>query len=308
MDLKPLERISPVERLLLQTVLLEDVRAVDAFRQWRDCVDIEHIDGNSQRLMPLLARRLEEVGPTDPVRALVRGMYRHAWVKNQLIVRDVGSLAAALGQRGVPALALKGVALVPYYGDDWGSRPMFDVGLCVRVGQLAEAVAVLDEEGWRPLFGRSAEWRLSRVAHRRHSFAFRRDAEYQLNLHWHVLHRSLSRRADDHFWANAVPFDLAGVDVLTLALPHLLLQVMAHGTRKSTPDHMQWVVDAVHILRSTDDPSLAARLGEVADELGRVSTVRVALETIGCLLSEPRVEPLLAQLGRKRPRVSAPID
>ena len=105
-----------------------------------------------------------------------------------------------------------------------------------------------------------------------------------------------------------MPFDLAGVDVLTLALPHLLLQVMAHGTRKSTPDHMQWVVDAVHILRSTDDPSLAARLGEVADELGRVSTVRVALETIGCLLSEPRVEPLLAQLGRKRPRVSAPID
>jgi hypothetical protein len=173
---------------------------------------------------------------------------------------------------------------------------MFDAGLCVHANQLAQAVTVLREEGWHSQFRRSAEWLLSRVRPRRHAFAFARDFEHEIGLRAGVLHGSLAGRTDNRFWASAVPVDIAGIDSLTLARPDLLLHVIADSARTSIRDPMQWIVDAVHVLRSTDDADLAVRLDEAAREYGQVPTVRTALETIGCLLSEPRVKPLIELL------------
>src|SRR5688572_8020735 len=116
-----LERIAPPQRLLLRSVLCEADAAGEAFAEWRRRVDLDLIDPESNRLLPLLARRLDDIAPTDPVRDRVRGIYRHAWVRNQLILRDAASLARALGDGGVPVLVLKGAALLRYYGNDWGS-------------------------------------------------------------------------------------------------------------------------------------------------------------------------------------------
>ena len=45
----------------------------------------------------------------------------------------------ALASAGIASLALKGAALAPYYGNDPGARPMFDVDLVVDTGSFNEA-------------------------------------------------------------------------------------------------------------------------------------------------------------------------
>jgi len=298
-----LERIRPDQRLLLQAVLRRDDRSLVAYREWRRVVVIEDIDGESHRLMPLLARRLDDIGPDDPVRDLVRGIYRHAWVKSQLMAREAAAAATALQGSNIDVLALKGAALVPHYGGDWGSRPMFDLDLLVRADALSNALDVLDDAGWRPLQGRSSAWVRSRLAARRHSCAISRDGELEIDLHWHVLGGSLGPRADDRFWADAVPLEIAGASVLALSRPDLLLHVLVHGTRDARRGYVQWVADAVHVLRSEGGDDLAPRLAQAAREHGQVNTVRAALQTVEHLIDEPQVAPLLAALAHTRPTV-----
>lgn len=298
-----LERIEPNQRLLLRSVLCDAGPAGEAFAEWRSRVDIDRLDPEANRLLPLLARRLDDIAPDDPVRGLVRGVYRHAFVRNQLILRDATSLAAALRDRGVPVLVLKGAALFPHYGNDWGRRPMFDVDLLVPARQLDIALGVLDSLGFRPRHGVSAAWLRTRVVGRRHSFPLSRDVDQQLDLHWHVLGGSLGPHADDDFWANAVPFDLHGVDVLALSPSDLLLHVVAHGTRSRERGYLQWIADTVHVARSADTAALADRLADQARRHGLVTTVRAALETIEQTVDEPQLRPLLDRSASTRPRI-----
>src|SRR5688572_11930024 len=171
-----LKRITPDERLLLGAVLCSDESvAHQAFRDWRDRVVIEDLDDRSHRLLPLLARRMGDLAPSDPVRDLIRGTYRLAWVKNQLLARSVASVSASLSDDGVPVIALKGAALTRYYGD-WGARPMYDIDLLVPLGRVEAAFEALKDDGWIPHGGMSVDWVMSRVVPRRHSFPFSRGA------------------------------------------------------------------------------------------------------------------------------------
>lgn len=293
-----LERMAPEQRLLLRSVLCEEDAARRAFNDWRGRVDIDDLDHHSNRLLPLLARRLGEIAPDDPLRARIRGIYRHAWVKNQLLTRDAAASATALHARGVDVIILKGGALLPYYGNDWGARPMYDVDLLVPVDHLENALDVLRDQGWMPRGGATSHWIKSRVVPRRHSFPLSRDEDQELDLHWNVLGDSLGPNADVDFWEHAVPLEMAGVEVRALSPPDLLLHVIAHGAASSQAA-MQWIADAVHVLRDSNG-EMADRLAEQARRHSVVDTMRAALEAIELAVDEPRAAPILRRLSRTR--------
>ena len=295
-----LDRISADERLLLRAVLCRDDVAREAFRSWREGPVIADLSGEAHRLLPLLARRMEDLGPTDPVRERIRGTYRLAWVRNHLTARTTGAAVSALQGHDIPVLVLGGGALIEYYGGDWGARPTYDTDLLVRPGQVVAAYGVLAGEGWVPSGGMSADWLSSRIVPRRHSFPFTRDTD-RLNLHWHVLAESRGVHADDDFWADRSEIDLADVKVGTLSPAHLLLHVLAHGARPSTGGDVLWVADAVQLLRAGGDDGLGKPLAEAARRHGLVTTVRSTLEAIDDLLGEPVAGPLLRHLSATRP-------
>ena len=199
-------------------------------------------------------------------------------------------------------LVLGGGALIAYYGGDWGARPTYDVDLLVHIGQVVPAYGVLMSEGWLPSGGMSADWLSSRIVPRRRSFPFTRGTD-RLNLHWHVLADSHGAHADDGFWADRSEINLAEVRVGTLSPAHLLLHVLAEGARRSTGGDVQWVVDAVQMLRACGDDQLAEPLASAARRHGLVTTVRSTLETIDALLDEPLARPLLLHLSTTRPPV-----
>ncbi|MCH7526532.1 MAG: nucleotidyltransferase family protein [Planctomycetes bacterium] len=68
---------------------------------------------------------------------------------NRLAVSRLGRIAAAFADRGIDLLVLKGAALLATAYDDLGHRPMCDIDLLIRPGDVRRADRLLEELGFR---------------------------------------------------------------------------------------------------------------------------------------------------------------
>jgi hypothetical protein len=294
--------IADDHRLLLRAALVDGDAARDAWREWRALVPFDAIDGASNRLVPLFARRIDDLAPDDPLRRLIVGIYRHAWGRNQLLIRAARPVFDALHERSVPVIALKGAALFGYYGGDWGARPMYDVDVAVPHDRFDAAAAILAAGGWVPQLGATPAWVRSRGLRRRNGWGYDAPSDARLDLHWHVLNGSLGPRADDDFWAASVPLELAGLAARSLHPADLLLHVVDHGTRDGDSADVQWVADATMILRAAGADVLADRLRDQARRHSLLGRVRDCLGTVAELLDESVAAEVRDRLDRARPR------
>lgn len=297
------DRIDVDHRLLVRAVLLDGEPARAAFQEWRARVDIDEVDASSQRLLPFLARRLGEIAPEDPLRGLVKGIYRHAWVKNQRLWRDAAAVVDALEHAGIRTLLLKGAALLDAYGGDWGARPMYDVDVLVPSERAEAAIELLAARGWAPEQEQSASWLRWRGRLRRQGWGFVL-GDGRLDLHWHVYSEAIGARADEQFWAHSRVVDLAGTSARVLAPADLLVHLLLHGTVSANAPVVQWVADSVMVLRHAgDDPGFADDVAATARRLAELSSVARALDAIGRLLDPALVDRVLAHVRAARPTV-----
>jgi hypothetical protein len=287
-------------RLLLQAALLDGHAAADAWRHWRTRVDIDLIDEPTQRLLPLLARRLADLAPDDAVRTRVRGLYRHAWVRNHVLWRDARPVITALRRAGVPVVLLKGLSLLAAYGHDWGARPMYDVDFAVPTDRVAEAIELVTGLGWTPEQGQSAHWVRWRAVPRERGWGFAK-GDGRIDLHWHVLAGSLGPRADDGFWRRARPFDMDGCDAHVLDPGDVWFHVVTHGAGEFNAPPIQWIADAVLVARASSAASLCESVTEAAQRHGEVATCCRAIDVIADVVGSEPLAPLRARLQRVRP-------
>ena len=294
--------LSESDRLLLQALLErghDGARAAGA--AYLERVDLQRIPWSQQRLLPLLYQRLTAFGMSSP--ALVRGTYRRAWAQNQLRFRAVAVTMAQLDAAGIANVVLKGASLVPAYGGDWGVRDMSDVDLLVPRADVYRTADLLAAGGWRPRLGGDVAGALARVVDRRHSWAFEHAGGHQIDLHWHVLETSRGPASDAAFLADAVPLALGSVTARRLCDADLLLHVLEHGTHGEEMSQLQWIVDAVHVMRSLGDPSgAAARLRRQADQHRLVDVLQQQLGMIVDALGEPAALALRDSLDTARRR------
>jgi len=239
-----------MHELLLKAALLQGDVALDAWNGWMAGVDLDRLDQGSYRLLPLLYRNLVACGVDDPLLRNLKGIYRMAWYRNQMLFRTAASLLQALHDAGIRTMLLKGLALSLLYYRDYGLRPMYDWDVVVPIGQAQEAIRLMIELGWRP------KARSPRVLLRdgffsvSHSCEFRDDDDHACDLHWHVLDECRYENADDDFWGRAAPVEFFGVRTLALDPTDQLLHVCVHGARWSRVPPVRWVADAAMILNS----------------------------------------------------------
>ena len=132
---------APDQVLLLRAALEQGDEALAAWRAWRQIVEFDRIDSGSQKLLPLVYANLSAMGVKDSIPGRLKGHYRLAWYKNQMLFRQVAAVLLAFEEAGLEALVLKGVALALQYYQDAGQRPMLDFDILVQPAQARRAAS-----------------------------------------------------------------------------------------------------------------------------------------------------------------------
>lgn len=292
-------RLAPEHRSIITAALGDIPAATDAWRTWRSLVNFDEIDDPSTRLLPLVARRPDVIPADDPVRKRVLGVYRQTWVSNHRLWQAAAPTIETLIRADIPVMVLKGSALLHWYGDDWGVRPMYDIDLAVPVRSLGDALTTMERAGWTPELGQTTDWVRHRMRRSRHSWGFASAHGGRLDLHWRVLPGSMWDRADESFWTGTTDIDIAGLRVARMHPADLLVHVLLHGVYELNRPPLQWMADVVHLTRGIEP----AERSEVIDRFvtharlhGALRVARAGLGAIHHVIGDTSVEPFLTAL------------
>lgn len=165
--------------------------------------------------------------------------------------KELNEVLPYLLERVHPLILLKGAALIPTLYKDNALRPIRDVDILVRPGDLPQVAGVLATIGF--------------TSHRRYPHLFSRKG-LSIDLHQDLanLSRISSRRYVfridyDTLWDRAEPIYPHNPHLLTLCLPHQLINLSAHLVKHSF-ERLIWAVDIKELIKSCregiDFPSL----------------------------------------------------
>ena len=155
----------------------------------------------------------------------LRGAYLHNAARNTLIYRELSRALNALRDRGVPVVVLKGAHLAEVVYGNVAVRPMADLDLLVREGDLDAADEALSRAGLHMFthVRRAKHYYQQRHFH----FAYTGRAGITVEVHW-SLSREFEIRIDD-MWARARPARTAAAEALVLCPEDLLLHLCMHA-------------------------------------------------------------------------------
>lgn len=245
---------TPAQELLLNACLAEEGAAIAAWQRWCATTDLDRIDEESFRHLPLAWYRLQGLVPRDRTLEIAKGVYRQAWYRNQLLLRTAGGVLDALGAAGIEAMLLKGTSLAARYYPAAATRPMVDIDILVPHDDAELAFAVLASDGWRPVKQTPAKDLVGYA----HAVSFIRD-QTNLDLHWNALWPQRTADADRPFWQDARRIDHQGRTAWALAPSDELFHTCMHGARQSQNAYswaplplIRWITDAFMIARRCD--------------------------------------------------------
>lgn len=235
------------QRALLKALFAPPDIALPSFESWRATLDLDRLDSGSLSLMPLLYRRMTDLGIDDPIQPRLRGARHYHWCRNEVRLRQCFQGIDTLLAAGHPVLALKGLAALDLYGDI-GLRPMADVDVLVPRERAGAAFDALLADGWRPKDGTQRS-QLPLLMRQLHGYGFGKN-KAELDLHWTSLVEDLSSQADEGLWKRAQRRTLWGRQLLVPCITDLLLHTCVHGARFSRAMSVNWVPDTVRIIET----------------------------------------------------------
>jgi hypothetical protein len=150
------------------------------------------------------------------------------------------SAFAALGEAGIPFIALKGTAYSELIYPSPSHRLKADIDVLLREADLPRAVARLVERGWRRMDTaglRSAQ----------HLPALVDTSGHPIELHWRLL-IPYYRLPYEQLWARSAAATLAGAETRVLSDADGLLHALGHGMSGYGLPALRWVLDAHFVL------------------------------------------------------------
>ena len=278
------------QRLLLRAALLPDGRGAEAWKLWRERVDLAAIDVGSREILPLLHANVRRLGLPDPDVRRFATARQTTWLRNQRLFRAGQSVLRDLATEGIDAIALKGLALAHCCYPDPGLRPMGDVDLLVRRRDFERAGGLLRRRGW------------SLRTEAGHARSFVDSASREIDLHHYALLDCPEAGADAGFWERRRVVDRPGGAIPMLDAADQLLHAVIHGiewTWRSTPS-LLWVADAYLLTTRPDGELNWDGLLEETERRGLTCPLRHALDFLVASLEAPVPEHVLARLAGAR--------
>ncbi|MBD2183003.1 nucleotidyltransferase family protein [Aerosakkonema funiforme] len=240
------EWVTSEQELLLLAALQQGKDATDAWQQWKTTVDIEDIDPESYRLLPLLYRNLSVHGVEDSEMVRLKGVYRRRWYENQLLVSKITELLRYFQDAAIETLILKDVALLLHYYQDDGLHPIDIFDIFVRWADGDAAIALLNKLGWK-LKEKVPDKILSKLS----VITFVDDSGKILNLYRHIYWYPWQENTD--FGSGAIATQIKDLSTYVFNPTYQLLQLCQQGTIWHLVPPIRLVADGMTIINSFAD-------------------------------------------------------
>jgi Uncharacterised nucleotidyltransferase len=267
---------SELQQELLVVALGEPVDAISAWRRLQPRFVLDELEPGSFDLMALGYYQLSAGGYRDPVVERMKSIYRREWVRANVLRKLTTEVATMLDEIGVRALFIEGATLADRFFPAPEVRPSWSIDVFVEEKAAGPALAGLANAGWsRAPWSANADaggpWGLINgergVCSVRASFS--RD----------LVAPGEPARPYEAMWETAELLTLDGTELLVAEPLWTLLSVCVGGARLREPTNLQWIVDAVMILRAAEIDF--SRLAETARSRGQTVRLREALAYLG---------------------------
>lgn len=286
---------SEQQELLLRTVLLEGEESERAWLSLKPGFDVRRCEPGSVVLLPLLFETLQRRGGVEPFSTTLRGVYRQVWYRNQLGLNALGEALRALQGEGIDTAVLDAAALIVRYYKRLGIRPLDEAIVLVHPDTREAALQALARSGWLAVGG-VTDWR-ERV------YRSAPSGTQTCALDWRLL-AELQPHGDDasfdRFWGRAEENEVRGAATRTLASTDELLRTCVAGARRTRSSNVQWIADAMAILRSSPAELEWSLLVEEATRCRCALRVRDALAYLRHALDAPIPDEVLRELDAVR--------
>ena len=198
-------------------------------REWARLVELALLQG----VGPVFYARLKDRGllPPPSVDSQLRTNYLASAARNLRLFHELAQILEAFQASGIAVIPLKGACLAEVVYGNIALRPMADIDLLVRSGQVATALVVLRALGYESQkpFDAVAAQTFS------HDMPLMSKAGcVPIELHWTIAnpsHPGGFRASDlEGLWSRAQPATISGVSVLMLSPTDLMLHLCRHAS------------------------------------------------------------------------------
>jgi hypothetical protein len=186
------------------------------------------------RLSGLLRRYLHAQDEMVDVPAVVaealRDSVQQITMRNLQRQAELRTVLEALAEADIPAMLLKGAALLEAVYPEVGLRPMADLDILVPRGAIHRAQAAVQLLGYDTVGGRIDVDADDKLLRHHHHFPLMKDGSVFIELHHHVLFDAPASFDISGYWARAVP----GREPVPHLLPSpedLFLHIAVHFTQ-----------------------------------------------------------------------------
>lgn len=220
-----------------KNALMEKLRDID----WDCFLEKARQEGVS----PLVFLRLPEVVgdwgsvPLSVMEGLKKDYYATA-ARNSLVFEELGRVLEGFNRVGLDAIVLKGAALAETVYGNLALRPMYDVDLLVRKGDLYQIDNELKRFGYFSYDGAVDDIDPFSPAYLT-SLLYQNSSRNSLaiHIHWHFVNSTIPNEyyirniKIEDIWQDAEKTDIAGVEMRVMAPHHLLLHLSEHAFKHS---------------------------------------------------------------------------
>ena len=155
-------------------------------------------------------------------------VYLAATARNMVMLHHAAGILRALQERGIEVIVLKGLYLVEQVYPEIGLRTFSDLDLLVRREQLADALTLMQNQGYRLSTWYDPQAQNTDIKH----LPPLEKAQYPtLELHWSILEEDEPFEIEAAgLWERAVETTIAGVKTRALDSEDFLLHLALHFT------------------------------------------------------------------------------
>lgn len=270
------------QKLLLQAALLQREAAIDSWNQWKASADIENLDVESYRLLPLLYRNLSAHGVTDMHMARLKGVYRRTWCENQVLLKQVAAIISCFQNDGIKTILLKDAALNIHYYKDYGSRMIHNFDFLVHPADALTAVSLLQKSGWK------AKGKIpGTITLFSHTLGFENELKQQFNLRWHLFADGFQEDAEKIFWDSAILTKLDDLSIYVLNPTEQLFYVCVYGGISNFAFPISRLADAAILLNLYQSEIDWSRLVTLAQKSRLILPLQNILTKLHEILNTP---------------------